>query len=49
MNNYIKEIQIDDAVKSLQVNLEDSEISYLEEPYIPHELVGVMAQNKKNN
>lgn len=40
---------IDDAVKSLQVNLEDSEISYLEDPYIPHELVGLMAQNKKNN
>lgn len=49
MNNYIKEIQIDDAVKSLQVNLEDSEISYLEEPYISHEFVGVMAQNKNNS
>lgn len=37
---------ITDAVKSVDVKLSDEEIAYLEDPYIPHELVGVMAENK---
>lgn len=36
---------IDGAVKALDVNLTEDEIAYLEEVYIPHKLVGVMAQN----
>lgn len=36
---------IDGAVKSTQLALTDEEISYLEELYVPHKLVGVMAQN----
>jgi hypothetical protein len=33
-------------VKGVGVELSDEEVVYLEEAYIPHELVGVMAQNK---
>lgn len=36
---------IDGAVKSVELCLSDDEIAYLEEPYVPHALVGVMAQN----
>lgn len=36
---------IDGAVKSTQLALTDEEISYLEELYVPHKLVGVMAEN----
>lgn len=36
---------IDGAVKSTQLALTDEEISYLEELYVPHKLVGVMAAN----
>lgn len=36
---------IDGAVKSTQLVLTDEEISYLEELYVPHKLVGVMAEN----
>ncbi len=36
---------IDGAVKAVELNLTDDELSYLEEPYVPHKLVGVMAQN----
>lgn len=36
---------IEDAVDAVGVTLSDSEIAYLEEPYIPHKLVGVMSQN----
>ena len=35
--------QIDDAVASLDVRLSADEIHYLEEAYVPHPLVGVMA------
>ncbi len=35
---------IDGAVKSTQLALTDEEISYLEELYVPHKLVGVMAE-----
>ncbi|MBM6839251.1 aldo/keto reductase, partial [Clostridium saudiense] len=38
---------IEDAVKAIPVRLTAEEIEYLEEPYIPHKLVGVMAQNNK--
>lgn len=33
---------IDGAVEALSLNLTTEEIAYLEEPYVPHELVGVM-------
>ena len=36
---------IDGAVKAMELELTDAEIAYLEEPYVPHKLVGVMAQN----
>ncbi len=37
---------IEGAVKSLNIRLSDDDIRYLEEPYIPHNLSGVMAVNK---
>lgn len=36
----------DTAVKSLDVHLTADDIHYLEEPYMPHNLSGVMAVNK---
>lgn len=36
---------IDGAVKAIDLKLNADEINYLEEEYIPHNLVGVMAQN----
>ena len=36
---------IDDAVSAVSVKLTCEEIAYLEETYIPHKLVGVMAEN----
>ena len=36
---------IEVAVKAVELTLTQEEIAYLEEPYIPHRLVGVMAQN----
>lgn len=36
---------IDGAIEGASLKLTDSEIAYLEESYIPHEIVGVMAQN----
>ena len=36
---------IEGAAKAVDLRLTDEELSYLEEPYIPHALVGVMAQN----
>ncbi len=36
---------IDGAVKAVELNLTADELLYLEEPYVPHKLVGVMAQN----
>mgnify|MGYP005801351643 CR=1 FL=1 len=36
---------IDGAARAVELQLMPEEISYLEEPYIPHRLVGVMAQN----
>ena len=40
---------IEGAVKAVDMALNDSEIAYLEEPYVPHPLAGVMAQNKRTN
>lgn len=37
---------IDGAVKSVELELNDDDISFLEELYVPHKLVGVMAQNR---
>ena len=37
--------QIEGAVKAVDLTLSAEELAYLEEPYIPHRLVGVMAQN----
>lgn len=36
---------IEGAAKATELTLSMDEIAYLEEPYIPHKLVGVMAQN----
>ena len=36
---------IDGAAKATELALTPEEILYLEEPYVPHALVGVMAQN----
>lgn len=37
---------IETAVNSVELMLTDEEIAYLEEPYVPHELVGVMTNIK---
>ena len=37
---------IEGALKAVDIELTDDEISYLEQPYVPHPLAGVMAQNK---
>ena len=37
---------IEGAVKATDLELTDDEMIYLEEPYVPHALAGVMAQNK---
>ena len=36
---------VDGAVKAVGLKLTDEELHYLEEAYVPHNLVGVMAQN----
>lgn len=40
---------IEGAVKAVELELTADEIAYLEEPYVPHVLAGVMAQNKPSN
>jgi len=37
---------IEGAAKAVELELSGEEITYLEEPYVPHPLAGVMAQNK---
>lgn len=37
---------VDGAVRAVDLQLSDQEIAWLEEPYLPHPLAGVMAQNK---
>lgn len=36
---------VEGAAKAVELVLTLEEIAYLEEPYVPHRLVGVMAQN----
>ena len=36
---------IDGAAKAVELTLSPDEIAYLEAEYVPHKLVGVMAQN----
>ena len=40
---------VDGAAKATELELTDEETAYLEEPYVPHALAGVMAQNKPAN
>ena len=40
---------IEDAARAVDLELTQDEINYLEEPYVPHALAGVMAQNKPAN
>ena len=42
-----KLFHVEGAAKSVDLELTEEEKTYLEEPYIPHRLVGVMAQNGK--
>ena len=37
---------IEGAAKAVDLELSAEELLYLEEPYVPHPLAGVMAQNK---
>ena len=37
------------AAKAVELELSDEEAAYLEEPYVPHPLAGVMAQNRRAN
>lgn len=37
--------QIEKVAKATEISLSEEEITWLEEPYVPHKLVGVMAQN----
>ena len=39
---------VEGAAKAAELKLSEEEISYLEELYIPHKLVGVMAQNTQD-
>ena len=36
--------RVDDAVRALELTLTAEEVAYLEEPYVPHELVGPLAR-----
>ena len=40
---------IEGAAKAVDLQLASEDIAYLEEPYVPHPLAGVMAQNKPAN
>ena len=40
---------VDGAAKATELSLTDDEIKYLEEAYVPHRLVGVMAQNTRED
>ena len=37
---------VEGAVKATELELTEEEIHYLEDPYVPHNLAGVMAQNR---
>lgn len=36
---------IEGAARAVEIELSEEEARYLEEPYVPHKLVGVMAEN----
>lgn len=38
---------VDGAVKAVALALSEAEIAFLEEPYVPHALVGMMANASK--
>ena len=38
---------IEGAAKAVDVQLTEEEITFLEEMYVPHKLVGVMAENNR--
>lgn len=40
---------IEGAAKAVDLELTEEEFTYLEEPYVPHSLAGVMAQNKRRD
>lgn len=40
---------VDGAIAAVDLRLTAGEIAYLEEPYVPHAVVGVMAQNKPSD
>ena len=40
---------IEGAARAVDLELTEEETAYLEEPYVPHSLAGVMAQNKREN
>ena len=40
---------VEAPVKAVDLKLTEEDITYLEESYVPHKLVGVMAQNKPNS
>ena len=40
---------VEGAAKATDLELTEEEIAYLEAPYVPHSLAGVMAQNKPVN
>lgn len=40
---------IDGAASAIGIKLSQKEIAYLEEEYVPHKLVGVMAENNRKN
>ena len=40
---------IEGAAKAVDLELSEDELGYLEEPYVPHPLAGVMAQNKRTD
>lgn len=41
-----KKHHVDGAVQAVDLTLTEAEIAYLEEAYVPHQLVGVMAHNR---
>lgn len=40
-----KKKNYDDAVDALDIRLEQEEVEYLEEPYLPHKIIGAIGAN----
>ena len=40
-----KKKNYDDAVGALDIRLEQEEVEYLEEPYLPHKIIGAIGVN----